>query len=97
VNSQSFVSAMKYENISRKCHEKCVWFFLFLIDIVLAYGEACRKCSSNPKNFRATSSCGGKYLEDLVYLIPIDIIEVLRERVENAAKVVQQFAIKNNA
>jgi hypothetical protein len=46
----------------------------------------CAGCSSGPNNFRATS-CGGKYV---VYSIPIDTIEVLRERVENVVTIRNQ-------
>jgi hypothetical protein len=44
-----------------------------------------RECSSTPENFRATSSCGGKYMKDLVYSMLMDTNDVLRERVDNAA------------
>jgi hypothetical protein len=42
-----------------------------------------------PREFPCYSSCEGKYLKDLVYSIPIDRNEVLRERVENAGTTIR--------
>jgi hypothetical protein len=61
-------------------------FFIFeqRLDIVLAYGEACGSSPRARRIFLLLLLVGGKYLKDLVYSIPIDTTEDLRERVENS-------------
>jgi hypothetical protein len=55
------------------------------IDIVLVYGEAGMLLES--REFQYYFLWG--YMKDLVYSIPIDSIEVLRKRVENAVTTIR--------
>jgi hypothetical protein len=56
------------------------------IDIVLVYGEALGVLLES-REFPCYFLWG--YMKDLVYSIPIDTIEVLRKRVENAATTIR--------
>jgi hypothetical protein len=55
------------------------------IDIVLVYGKAGMLLES--REFQCYFLWG--YMKDLVYSIPIDTIEVLRKRVENAVTTIR--------
>jgi hypothetical protein len=67
---------------------KMVPFFLNseYIDVVLVYDEPCGS-ALQLREFPCDFLWG--YTKDLVYSIPIDTIEVLRERMENAATTIR--------